>query len=1478
MKKLFTLICMLVLTAGTAIAQQVYTEFVEETGTLTYYYDTKMSSRSGITKVYNQDDGIDIIHTSYRYDVLKAVIDPSMKNAPLTSAYGMFSYLNMETIEGLKNLNTAIITDMSEMFYDCSYLTSLDLSSFNTANVKDMSDMFYECDRLTSLDLSSFNTANVTYMSRMFKECNLLTSLDLSSFNTAKVTNMSEMFSHCVQLKSLDLSSFDISNVTNMSFMFRGCESLTSLDLSSFNTANVTGMSFMFDDCKSLTSLDLSSFNTASVMHMQDMFSGCLNLQTIICNYDWSTSSVLENSQNMFYNCVALVGGKGTKYDSNVTDKTYARPDGGTGNAGYFTEVVPQVYTEFVKASGTLTFYYDTKFIFRSGVTKLYDQNVGLDISYKSDVLKAVIDPSMKDAPLTSAKRMFYRLLELEFVKGLENLNTANMTDMSSMFEGCESLKYLDLSSFNTAKVTSMRNMFSWCKNLTTIYCNNNWSTSSVLEDSYNMFYYCTTLVGGKGTKYDSKVTDVTYARPDGGTSKPGYFIEKEEISGRQIYTEFDETSHILTYYYDDQMSSRLGVTEVYDPIGNPDAVRFADYYYKVLKAFIDPSMMDAPLISMREMFYGYKDAENNEKCLSGMATIEGLENLNTANVRDMGYMFYGCSALKSLNLSSFNTTNVMDIQYMFYNCNALTSLDLSSFNTANIKDMYSMFEGCNSLSSLDLSSFNTANVTDMSRMFLNCYALTSLDLSTFNTEKVTDMSYMFYRCYALTSLDLSTFNTANVTDMRYMFHHCRALTSLDLHLFNTANVMSMSNMFSYCYSLKSLDLSSFNTVNVGYMESMFYNCTSLRSLDLKNFKTIRMKSSYKMFENCSYLKTIYCNYDWSTLANLEIFSDMFKNCNELVGGKGTKFDAKVTDKTYARPDGGTSKPGYFTEKDVLSEPVVYTEYVAETGTLTYYYDIHIYSRSGVTEMYDPVGNLGACRFAGYNDMVRKAVIDPSMKDAPLTSMERMFWGYYDEDHNSMSLSNMTAIEGMENLNTANVTNMKDMLRRCESLTSLDLSSFNTENVTDMYAMFVHCSALTSLDLSSFNTANVTDMSFMFDDCKSLTSLDLSSFNTENVTNMSDMFKGCESLTSLDLSSFNTANVWNMNSMFESCQSLKTILCNDDWSTSSVLYNTYNMFYNCTALIGGNGTKYDSNVIDATYARPDGGTNKPGYFTKYGAEVYTEFDEATGTLTFYYDDKIDTRTGITELYIPGSIRFTGYYKKVLKAVIDPSMKDAPITSMREMFVGGFNSETFDLQFLKNMTSIEGLENLNTAIVTDMNSMFSGCELLTSLDLSSFNTSNVTNMNGMFLSCTGLQIVDVSSFDISNVTDMRMMFGSCRELTTICCDKDWSTSQADSYIMFSGCKKLVGDKGTAWDGDVLDARYARPDGGTYNPGYFTADTMTGIQSIHNSQFIIHNEEEAAIYNLAGQKMVNGQWSNTKLPRGIYIKDGRKQVVK
>ena len=252
-----------------------------------------------------------------------------------------------------------------------------------------------------------------------------------------------------------------------------------------------------------------------------------------------------------------------------------------------------------------------------------------------------------------------------------------------------------------------------------------------------------------------------------------------------------------------------------------------------------------ANVTSMSSMFYG----------CSSLTSLD-LSSFNTANVTKMGNMFAQCSSLTSLDLSSFNTSNVRSMSEMFYYCPSLTSLDLSSFNTANVTSMSSMFQVCKSLTNLDLSSFNTTNVTTMNGMFSDCSSLTSLDLSSFNTTNVTNMWCMFSGCSSLTSLDLSNFNTANVIDMFGMFRKCSSLTSLGLSSFNTANVTNMGSMFSSCSSLTSLDLSSFNTSNVTDMQLMFDGCSSLTSLDLSSFNTAKVINISYMFSGCDKLQT----------------------------------------------------------------------------------------------------------------------------------------------------------------------------------------------------------------------------------------------------------------------------------------------------------------------------------------------------------------------------------------------------------------------------------------------------------------------------------------------------------------------------------------------------------------------------------------------------------------------------------------------
>ena len=267
---------------------------------------------------YTWDAGIGSLNTAFKSQLTQIIIDPGV--IANQDSRGLFSHLyNLKTIQGLENLDTSQVTNMSWMFADCERLTNLDVSHFDTSQVTDMSYMFYGCERLTNLDVSHFNTSQVTYMSSMFSWCQSLTSLDLSHFDTSQVTDMSCMFLNCENLKSLDVSHFDTSRVTTMEFMFEGCKNLTSLDVSHFNTSQVTDMADMFQECVSLTSLDVSHFDTSQVTDMRAMFGDCKNLPSLDVSH-FDTSQVIHINL-MFYYCENLADLDVSHFDtSQVTD------------------------------------------------------------------------------------------------------------------------------------------------------------------------------------------------------------------------------------------------------------------------------------------------------------------------------------------------------------------------------------------------------------------------------------------------------------------------------------------------------------------------------------------------------------------------------------------------------------------------------------------------------------------------------------------------------------------------------------------------------------------------------------------------------------------------------------------------------------------------------------------------------------------------------------------------------------------------------------------------------------------------------------------------------------------------------------------------------------------------------------------------------------------------------------------------------
>ena len=569
-----------------------------------------------------------------------------------------------------------------------------------------------------------------------------------------------------------------------------------------------------------------------------------------------------------------------------------------------------------------------------------------------------VINESFETFTPTTLKHFFAILPNLETITGLEYLNTANVTDMSLLFDHCQKLTSLDLSNFNTAKVENMELMFSGCSNLKTIYASDKFKTAAVTK-SKNMFLGCSSLSGDIDWK-SVKVSDKTYAKIDGG-----YFCDKA----------YDNRPYVK--YADGTLTFRCGYKKI-----------FGDNEYALNSGEEPPAWGALDRNTNKVVFEASFANARPTTCFAWFKNftflnqIEGIENLNTGNVTSMAQMFFGCWNLAELDVTHFNTANVTSMISMFNSCTGLTSLDVTNFNTENVTDMSYMFSYCNNLKEIYVSDkFVTGAVRSSEGMFYGASSLSG-DID-WKSVKVNDKTYaktdggyfrdkaydnrpwvkyadgtLTFRCgykktlgeneYALNSgenlpkwithydkINLVVFeasfanarptscyawfrhsknltqiagienlNTANVTNMSEMFNGCSNLVKLDVTNFNTAKVTTMLGMFYDCSNLTELDVTHFNTAKVTTMFGMFSGCSNLAELDVTHFNTANVTNMFDMFYACKSLTTIYVSDKF--VINNESY-DLFSGCIKLKGAiKYTEGKVNYRSANYTT--------GYFTK------------------------------------------------------------------------------------------------------------------------------------------------------------------------------------------------------------------------------------------------------------------------------------------------------------------------------------------------------------------------------------------------------------------------------------------------------------------------------------------------------------------------------------------------------------------------------------
>ena len=1354
------------------LSYKPYAVYNSSTTTLTFYCDGKASEKTGTVYDLNEGDSAPVWYKNGKSThVTNVAFDASFANArPTTTYYWFYGMTSLTSITGIEYLHTDNVTTFSSMFTECSSLTSVG---------------------------------------------------DLSTWDTSNVTSMYEMFLGCSSLTVLDLSTWDTGNVTNMRYMFSSCSSLIKLELSGWNTGNVTNTAYMFSSCSSLTELDLSKWNTSHATNMMYMFSGCSNLKTIYVGSGWSTTDV-NSSTKMFTGCTSLKGMNGTQCDgTNNIDKTYARVDGGTSNPGYLS---CKPYAVYDSSNTTLTFYYDNLRFSREGA--VYDLNTGKTqpdwhiSSIWNNITTVTFDASFANAQPTSTNDWFANMTNLTTINGIEYLNTSMVTTMSGMFSGCSSLTSLaltgfntanventshmfygctglttlDLSSFNTEKVSATLYMFYNCSGLTTICTSDDFDVSQATS-SGSMFEGCTSLVGMNGTAYSASHTDAEYARID-AEGTPCYLSYKP-------YAVYNSSTTTLTFYCDGKASEKTGT--VYD-MNEGDS---APVWYKngksthVTNVAFDASFANARPTTTYYWFYG----------MTSLTSITGIEYLHTDNVTTFSSMFTECSSLTSVG-------------------------DLSTWDTSNVTSMYEMFLGCSSLTVLDLSTWDTGNVTNMRYMFSSCSSLIKLELSGWNTGNVTNTAYMFSSCSSLTELDLSKWNTTHVTNMMYMFNRCSSLKTIYVGSgWSTTNVTSSTSstsMFANCTSLKGMNGTQCDGTNnidktyarvdqgpsstaPGYLsarkEYAIFNATygTLTHYydGLMNQREAALDAHDAIFYDQVYETGDYLDRELDHDEVIDVVYDpSVANFPYIHGGlwcSGLSNLNSVEGLEYLNASGNTFFASFFSGCSQLKSLDLSSWDISNARDMSYMFSnctnlktIYVgenWSTDAVTastQMFKGctslVGGNGTTYNASYIDKTYARV------DAEETPGYLSYKAYVVYDSSTTTLT--FYCDGKASEKTGTVYDLNDGMidpawytdHTNASVTKVIFdASFANARPNSTYNWFCGMTNLATINgIGYLNTSVVTRMSGMFSDCSSLTSLDLTGFNTEEAVYMNHMFYGCTGLTTLDLSSFNTSRVNTILYMFYGCSALTTIYASDDWDMTTAALNSGSMFEGCTSLKGMNGTAYSASHMNAEYAIVDGLNGRLGYLSY---KPYAVYDSNSTILTFRCDGKQNTHTlGNETMYdLPADAEIPGYNMVgFTKAVFDPSFAITRPTSTKNWFIG-----------CNNMIEIQGLENLNTSEVTDMNCMFAGCSGLTSLDLSSFDTRNVTNMGEIFNVCSSLQTIYVGD--------------------------GWSTAAltSENQYMFYGCSSLKGGNGTACDGtDNIAATYAHIDGGPSNPGYFT----------------------------------------------------------
>ena len=1270
----------------------------------------------------------------------------------IVSAKNMFKDSSLKTIT--LPSNTRKLTDMASMFENTP-LEQIDLSFLNLQELTSMESMF-KGSSLKTIKLSNINIPLLTNMNSTFKN-SLLKKIDLSNIKTS-VTNMASMFENCTELLSVKLNGFIISKEINIENFLKGCKNLKVLEALAFNFGGIKTTYSLFETFPNLKYLNLK--DVIFIDGIREQFKNIIfsKNETIICLNDDYLSKV-ENKNNFSrYECCNFL------LDVELCESFN------------YIKVKYDESINYEKGFGNVV--RNENLIYVKNGEKAYKPNIGFTIENTDIELVIAFSEAIK-----SLKDFFNSEKDLN-VKKIEsidftNFNTSNLTDMNSLFKGCNNVKIINYSNFDTSLVTDMSNLFNGCEKLISVNlskfnteivtnmnsmfanCSSlksidlfNFKTSKVIDmgsmfancsslKSIDLFNFNTSNVIDMGSMFEGceqlEIIKLFYFNTSSVTDMSKMFSNCNNL----VFIDISNFKMQSVTKYEDMFKGDFKNTIYVDLYNVEDSKEIITYsgLNKVNKLNVCQKE-DLITNENAKITCCYYDFEN-KKCRDGtnnlfkitFATDVNYKNGFSSDIREkISYILdkVGNTIFQKSENLTFIAGNLYDVylespieklenyfnSQKDQNTKKIKSIGVILPDSSSVQSLESMFYGCSSLESVYILDIDTSSVKSFTKMFRECSSLKSIDLTLFNTESAKNMNQMFYKCQSLKYIDVSNFNTSSVKTMDQMFAKCSSLEYLDLSYFDTSLTYSMIGMFFMNNNLKVLDISSFNTDEISdnsRINDMFYGVLNLKYINL-----------YNMRDTKNYIKNTY-------LKNIQNLTICQKE-NIVISEKNAYYNCCYYDIK-------TNKCEIYNYMFIY-----YDKYI------TYEKGFSFIENNAITlrkEKYFIINKDYFNKINGTNRLIIKKGSKLGIYfSSEVTTLEDYFNA--DIDENALYLKKVI----LSHLDIYSVQSTSKMFYKCGNLKFIVFPNIEVSTLTNMNKMFYLCASLEEVDASYFNPSLVKDMESMFEGCRKLEILDLSSFDTSSVNNIARMFSGCENLKYLDISNFNLQSIDNIKGIFTGISSLQ-----------------YLYLYNAKKVANKN----------LKIEEPDSFKNllvcqKEQIITKNGNDeccYHNTSCESSNFIIIYFERETIYEKGFIsdnngnviregkyiDFIINGkhSIKLTATDKLIIRKGKRIELYFKPgITTLESYF-----SVSKDPN-LENVASID-LSHFNTSSVTNMASMFSGCHSLKSIDLYDIVTSSVTDMNKMFNDCKALETLDLSSFDTSLVTNMDSMFNGCESL-------------------------------------------------------------------------------------------------------------------